>query len=166
MDILPIPDAGPVFRIALAAHILCGLTCVATGAAAATSRKGGARHLRYGRTYVWSLGILFATMAVMSVIRWHENAHLFAIGSISLACGLTGHLSRKSRPNLHIAGMGASFIGLLTGFYVDNGPNLPLWNQLPPISFWVLPSLIGAPLIARAIATRRAGAANRDKGLP
>ncbi len=44
--------------------------------------------------------------------------------------------------------MGASYILLLTAFYVDNGKNLPLWNQLPQIAFWVLPSAIGAPIIA------------------
>jgi hypothetical protein len=43
---------------------------------------------------------------------------------------------------------------MLTAFYVDNGPKLPLWQLLPDIAFWVLPSLIGLPLIARAIARR------------
>jgi hypothetical protein len=41
---------------------------------------------------------------------------------------------------------------LLTAFYVDNGPRLPLWKELPPIAFWTLPSLIGLPLLARALA--------------
>jgi hypothetical protein len=47
--------------------------------------------------------------------------------------------------------MGASYIFLLTAFYVDNGPNLPLWRRLPDIAFWILPSAIGLPLILRAL---------------
>jgi hypothetical protein len=43
--------------------------------------------------------------------------------------------------------MGASYIFLLTAFYVDNGKNLPLWNRLPEIAFWVLPALIGVPIL-------------------
>jgi hypothetical protein len=39
---------------------------------------------------------------------------------------------------------------LLTAFYVDNGPHLPLWQLLPPIAFWTLPSLFGLPLLLRA----------------
>jgi hypothetical protein len=35
--------------------------------------------------------------------------------------------------------MGSSYLGLLTAFYVDNGPQLPLWNRLPDWSFWILP---------------------------
>jgi hypothetical protein len=27
---------------------------------------------------------------------------------------------------------------VLTGFYVDNGPFLPLWNRLPYIAYWLL----------------------------
>jgi rsbT co-antagonist protein RsbR len=34
--------------------------------------------------------------------------------------------------------MGASYILMLTAFYVDNGPNLPLWSELPWLAFWVL----------------------------
>jgi hypothetical protein len=43
----------------------------------------------------------------------------------------------------HIAGMGIGYIAMLTAFYVDNGPHLPLWDRLPTIAFWLLPSAIG-----------------------
>jgi len=36
-------------------------------------------------------------------------------------------------------GMGASYILLLAALYLDNGKNLPLWRELPPIAFWLLP---------------------------
>jgi hypothetical protein len=48
----------------------------------------------------------------------------------------------------HVSGMGASYILLLTAFYVDNGKNLPLWRELPQAAFWVFPSAIGIPIIA------------------
>jgi len=47
--------------------------------------------------------------------------------------------------------MGLSFALLLTAFYVDNGPNLPLWRELPSITYWLLPSVVGLPLIIRAL---------------
>jgi hypothetical protein len=47
--------------------------------------------------------------------------------------------------------MGGSYIALLTGFYVDNGPFLPLWDRLPHLTYWLLPSLIGIPLIWLAL---------------
>jgi hypothetical protein len=47
--------------------------------------------------------------------------------------------------------MGGSYIALLTGFYVDNGAFLPLWNQLPHITYWLLRSGVGVPLIWLAL---------------
>jgi len=47
--------------------------------------------------------------------------------------------------------MGASYIFMLTAFYVDNGKNLPLWRELPQIAFWILPSAIGVPFILYAL---------------
>lgn len=153
---LPVPDAGPLFLAALTVHILAGLTCVSCGAMTALSPKGGSRHVRFGRIYLWGLVVLFTTLTIMSVIRWQANAHLFAIGSATAVAGLTGYLNRRRHQLVHIAGMGLSYIGLLTGFYVDNGPNLPLWEHLPSWSYWLLPGLIGIPLTARAIWRRRA----------
>ena len=50
--------------------------------------------------------------------------------------------------------MGISYVALLTAFYVDNGPHLPLWDRLPTVTFWLAPTLIGAAIIRRAL-TRR-----------
>jgi len=44
---------------------------------------------------------------------------------------------------------------MLTAFYVDNGPHLPLWDRLPTLAFWLLPSAIGAPIITRAVIRAR-----------
>jgi hypothetical protein len=61
--------------------------------------------------------------------------------------------------------MGLAYIAMLTAFYVDNGPFLPLWNLLPQWALWIIPSLVGAPLIARAIVRRsRPRAAGRPTG--
>jgi hypothetical protein len=51
--------------------------------------------------------------------------------------------------------MGVSYIAMITAFYVDHGPHLPLWDRLPTIAFWLLPSAIGLPVIARALRRAR-----------
>jgi hypothetical protein len=40
---------------------------------------------------------------------------------------------------------------MLTAFYVDNGPNLPVWRHLPAIAYWLAPTVIGTPLMLRSI---------------
>jgi hypothetical protein len=47
--------------------------------------------------------------------------------------------------------MGSSYVLLLIAFYVDNGKNLPLWRELPPVTYWLLPTMIGIPLIVHAL---------------
>ena len=45
------PDEGALFDIALAFHIAAGLTCVITGALAATTPKRPGRHTLSGRIF-------------------------------------------------------------------------------------------------------------------
>jgi hypothetical protein len=152
---IPIPDAGPVFTAALAGHILSGLTAVVAGALAATAHKRPGRHPRAGRVYLMALAGVFATATVMAAIRWREDAHLFAIGLVAASLGLYGYRARRRQrpgwPVHHAVGMGGSYIALLTGFYVDNGPFLPLWKELPHLTYWLLPTAVGAPLIWLAL---------------
>jgi hypothetical protein len=152
---LPIPEAGRVFATALAVHIVSGLTAVTAGALAATARKRAGRHPRAGRVYLCALGGVLATATVMAIMRWREDAHLLAIAVIAFSLGLHGYRARRRHrpgwPPHHAIGMGGSYIALLTGFYVDNGPFLPLWNQLPHIAYWLPPSVVGVPLIWLAL---------------
>jgi hypothetical protein len=152
---LPIPNAGHVFTIALAVHIICGLIAVLAGALAATAKKRAGRHPRAGRIYLLGVAGIFATATIMAAIRWNEDAHLFAIAVVAFSLGLYGYQARRRHrpgwPPHHAIGMGGSYIALLTGFYVDNGPFLPLWKSLPHITYWLLPSIIGIPLVWSAL---------------
>jgi hypothetical protein len=91
---LPIPDAGPVFAIALAIHIGCGLTAVIAGALAATAKKSRGRHPGAGNVYLWALGGIFTTATIMAAIRWHEDAHSSPSPSSPSGLGLYGYQAR------------------------------------------------------------------------
>ena len=81
---------------------------------------------------------------------WCEVVIALAFGAAS-----AGRAARRGRwrgwVRWHIPGMALSYIVLLTAFYVDNGKSLPLWKELPPISYWVIPAALGLPLVARAL---------------
>jgi hypothetical protein len=148
---VPIPSDDPVFLGVIGIHILFGLAAVITGAVAMLSTKGRGRHSNWGTIYFWCLSGVFATMSALSFVRWADDYHLFILGALSFASAYFGRTAARRRwrqwPRLHLTGMGASYVLLLTAFYVDNGKNLPLWRELPDIAFWLLPSAIGIPLI-------------------
>lgn len=164
---LEILDAGPVFFTALGFHVAAGLTCVASGALAGSAPKRPGRHPKAGRVYLSGIAVLFATASVMSVIRWRENAHLLAIAVVAAGLAWWGWRARTRRRagwvRRHAIGMGGSYIALLTGFYVDNGPQLPLWDRLPHWTYWVLPAAVGIPLIWWALRRFRAGISSRPR---
>jgi hypothetical protein len=93
-------------------------------------------------------------MTLLSISRWAEDYQLFALGALSFVAATIGRMARRERwpswARVHLTGMGASFILLIMAFYVDNGPNLPLWRELPQIAFWILPTLVGVPTLRNA----------------
>jgi hypothetical protein len=147
-------STAPVFLAFLAVHVLAGLTAVVTGAVAALVRKGSPRHIRAGRWYYLAITVVFVTATVLAALRWRQDYYLFIIGAVAVTAATIGYQHRRRhRPGDtgHIAGMGIAYVAMLTAFYVDNGPHLPLWDRLPAFMFWLLPTAIGAPIIARAI---------------
>ena len=155
---LPLPDEGALFDVALALHILAGLTCGIAGALAATAPKQPGRHTRSGATFLWALAVVFASSTTMAGLRFAQDWHLLVIGTVAFGAGSLGYLARRRRRpgwlRVHIPALGGAYIALFTGFYVDNGPHLPLWDRLPGLAYWLLPSLVGVPLILRALARR------------
>jgi hypothetical protein len=152
---IEIPSIDPAFLAAVGVHVLLGLVCTVTGVVAMLSEKREGRHPRYGTIYYWCLTGVFLTATGLAAVRWSEDYHLFILGALSFAAAYLGRQARRRRwriwVRLHITGMGTSYILLLTAFYVDNGKSLPLWKELPPIAYWLLPAGVGVPLIVRAL---------------
>jgi hypothetical protein len=152
---IPLPSDAPLFVAIVGVHVAAGLTCVITGIVAMLSVKGPGRHPRFGIYYYRGLWVVFLTMTVLSALRWADDYHLFILGALSFAAAFVGRRFAPSRSNgrirIHVTCMGLSYILLLTAFYVDNGKNLPLWRSLPPITYWVIPFIVGVPLIVRAL---------------
>ena len=151
-------STAPVFLAVLAIHVLAGITAVASGAIAAIARKGSPRHVRAGRLYYRAISAVFATAAILAAMRWRQDYYLFILGAVAFTTATIGYQHRRRHlpgDTGHIAGMGTAYIALLTAFYVDNGPHLPLWDRLPRLTFWLLPAAIGAPILARAIIRAR-----------
>ena len=152
---IPIPSRNPWFLAAIGIHVLGGITATVAGAIAMLSAKGPGRHPRSGTIYFWALIVVTLTMAALALARWPRDNALAVLGVLSLASVLVGRTARRRRwPRwrpAHICGMGLSYVLMLTAFYVDNGPHLPLWNRLPTLAFWLLPGSVGLPLIVYAL---------------
>lgn len=149
---IPIPSSNPDFLALVGIHVLFGSAAVVTGAVAMFSAKGRGRHSNFGKIYFWCLCGVFITMAALAFVRWDEDYDLFILGALSFGMACLGRIILRQHwrqwPRLHLTCMAASYVLMLTAFYVDNGKNLPLWRELPQIAFWILPALIAAPLVA------------------
>jgi hypothetical protein len=158
-----IPPGSTTFHLLLAVHIAAALTSVVTGAIAALSPKRPGRHPCLGTLYYRSLWVVVASAAWLAALRWPQDADLLALGTLSFAAATVGRIARRRRwrwrrwrwIGLHLVGMSSSYLLLLTAFYVDNGEHLPVWRTLPHLAYWLLPTAVGLPLVARALARHR-----------
>lgn len=152
---IEIPTDSPRFLAVLAIHVPLGLAAVVIGAGAMLSPKRRGRHSRLGTIYFWCLGALVATSAALALMRWAQDYHLFILGAVAFSAAWLGRTARRQRwdteLDFHIVGMGVSYIVMLTAFYVDNGKNLPIWRDLPPVAYWLVPSAVGIPLMVRSL---------------
>jgi hypothetical protein len=152
---IPLPSDEPFFVFMIIVHIALSLVAVISGIVAMFKEKNALGHATFGRIYYWSICLAFATVIILSIVRWPHNIHLLSIGIATITLVLIGrNLAKTKKKNwarLHTISMGGSYILLLTGFYVDNGKNLPFWSQFPQWFFWVFPSLVGIPIILRVL---------------
>jgi uncharacterized membrane protein len=155
---LDIASTTAIFLVFLGVHVAAAVAAIVSGIIAMLARKGTGRHPRAGRWYLGAILTVFGTACVLASFRWPDDLPLVIVGGISAIAALYGFLFRRlHRPGAipHILAMCISYIAMLTAFYVDNGPHLPIWNLLPPLTFWFLPSIVGVPLLARAIRRTR-----------
>lgn len=155
---LDVASLSIAFLVLLGIHVAAALVAIVTGLIAMLSRKGSGRHIVAGRFYFGAILVIFTTACAMSAFRWPTDAPLIAAGSVAAGSATYGFAYRRlHRPGdtPHIIAMGISYVAMLTAFYVDNGPQLPIWRLLPSWLFWFLPAIVGAPLIVRAVLRHR-----------
>jgi hypothetical protein len=152
---IEVPSKSPFFLTVLAVHVLAALVCVVTGIVAMLSTKTSGRHPRFGTNYYWCLSVVFVTATILAAMRWSEDAYLFFLGAGSFFGATLARTARRRRWQwwvpIHITGMGLSFTLMLIAFYLDNGKNLPVWKDLPSVTYWLVPGAVGVPLIVRAL---------------
>jgi uncharacterized membrane protein len=148
---IEIPSSSPTFLAGIAFHVFVGLCAVIAGIVAMLSKKAPGRHPTFGTMYYWSLSAVALSATALAVVRWADDYHLFVLGLLAFTAATLGRIARRQRWDhwawFHVVGMGLSYILLLTALYVDNGKSLPIWRDLPSITYWLLPSLVGIPLI-------------------
>lgn len=156
---IPIPSTDPIFLTFIIIHIGISLIAVVAGLVAMLAEKTSRRHQKNGRLYFWSISFSFLTVVVLSLMRWPQNIHLLTIGILTFCLTFAGRKLAKTKSKgwtrLHTVCMGLSYILLLTGFYVDNGKNLPFWKIFPQWFFYVFPSVVGVPIIIKVLRTNR-----------
>jgi hypothetical protein len=156
---IPVSSTDNVFLAFIVIHIVVALASVISGLFAMLSEKQNTFHPKAGRIYYWSLVTSFVLVIILSIMRWPHNVHLLTIGILAIASAFLGRqfakLKSKHWSRLHTIFMGMSYVFLLTGFYVDNGRHLPLWNLFPQWFFYFFPSAIGIPIILRVLKVHR-----------
>jgi uncharacterized membrane protein len=154
---IPIPSRDPVFLAFVVVHIAISFAAVISGLLAMLSEKTSSTHRINGRVYFWSISTSSVTVAILSLMKWPDNIHLLIIGLLTLSLTVVGRQLSKIKSvrwtRLHTICMGLSYVLLLTGFYVDNGKNLPFWRMFPLWFFYVFPSGVGIPIIIRVLKT-------------
>jgi uncharacterized membrane protein len=140
---IPVPSTSPVFLTFVVVHIIISLACVVSGLLAMFAIKGGKRHSIYGKVYFWSMLSAFATIVILSAMRWPHNIHLLSIGTLAVSSVYLGwRLAKNQKKNwtrLHTILMGSSYIFLMTGFLRRQ------WKEPSPVETISAMVLLGFP---------------------
>lgn len=134
-------------------HIGTGTVALILGPIAMGARKRRGTHTRVGKAYHWFVLAVCLAAAVLVAIDWQRRIVMLPIAMGSYGLALMGYLAaRRKRGDWiarHIGGMGGSYIAMVTAVLIANWRSIaPLIGiKVPVIVLWLLPSIIGTPMI-------------------
>ena len=138
--------------VILALHIAAGTVGLVLGPLALGARKRPGLHTRAGETYHWVMLTVCLTAGLMALLDWARLWFFLPIGAFSYAFAFAGYLAAKRRwagwLRTHISGQGGSYIAMVTALLVVNWESLTGSPGLTAPLAWILPTLIGTPIIA------------------
>jgi uncharacterized membrane protein len=132
--------------LVLAVHVISGSLGLALGPAVMLLPKRRGLHTRLGKVYQWATAGL--CVSALGLVALHTKVWGLAIIAAATEITALGGLlvARRRRGNwvpLHLSLMCGSYISFVTAFFVVN-----LGRAFWPA--WIVPTIIGSPLIARA----------------
>ena len=132
---------------ALTMHIVAGASGLVIGPIAMTAPKKRGRHTRAGLWYQIAVAAMTATACALTAFAPARLWGLAVIAVVTEGAALAGWaLARRRPPNwlpVHVSLMGGSYVSFVTAALVVN------WTS---VFAWIVPTIIGTPLIARAAA--------------
>lgn len=136
----------------LVLHIGLGAAGLLLGPLAMGAAKRHGLHTRTGEIYHWTMLGVCLTAAALALTDWARLWWFVPVAAGSYAFALVGYVAAKRRwrgwLGAHVTGQGGSYIAMVTAVLVVNWQLLtgvPGRSSLWP---WVLPTLLGTPLIA------------------
>jgi len=136
--------------LVLVAHVGAGCAGLLVGALALAVRKRPGRHVRAGVAYQVVVALMTTTAVALAVTATPTRWGLLVVAVATEAAAAVGWVvARRRRPGwlpLHVSFAAGSYVSFTTAALMVN------WSS--PLA-WVLPTLVGSPLIART--ARRAG---------
>ncbi|MGI8549830.1 MAG: hypothetical protein ACR2PL_03375 [Dehalococcoidia bacterium] len=131
-------------------HICAGVTGLLLGPLAMTARKRRGLHTRAGTAYQVAVAVLTASAVGLAMLAWDRLWWFVLIAAGTEAAALGGLWVRRRR----FAGWLPWHVSLMCGSYVSFVTALLVVNWGSPLA-WILPTVIGSPLITRAAARVR-----------
>jgi hypothetical protein len=145
----------------LAGHILAGTAGLVLGAAALGAERPPAYRSRAGAGYVWAVAAVAITaIALVALDEW-ELWWLVPLGVLAFSLALVGYVApaRRRGPwiRLDAHGQGGAYIALVTALLVVSLPGAA------GTAAWIIPTLIGVPLIERRFSHITRGLSRRPR---
>jgi len=140
-----------IANVVLWVHIIAGLAALVLGPIAMRARKQRGVHTRVGELYHWVVLLVCVLASVLALLDWNRIWWFLPIAVGSYAFAFLGYVSAKARWNKwliwHITGQGGSYIAMTTAFLVVNWQVLTGASGIHSPFAWILPTLIGSPII-------------------
>jgi hypothetical protein len=144
-----------LFKMILWLHILAGSLGLILGPIAMGSQKRKGLHTQIGIVYFYLMSLVCLSALILAIMNWNQSWWFSLIAVFSFSFALKGYLAAKKKGKnwlpKHISGMLGSYIAMTTALLIVNVQKIPGSENIHPLVFWFLPTIIGTPLISMTI---------------
>jgi len=142
-----------LFQFFLAMHIIAGTIGLVIGPIVMYAPKRKGLHTQAGTAYFFSMTTVCASALILAGLHWKKSWWFALVAAFSFQFALRGYLAARNRGQnwlpRHISGMLGSYIAMTTALLVVNASAIP--GSIPDFVYWLLPTIIGTPLIVLTV---------------